>query len=463
MFAWLLIIGTLLSGTISGITSKVLYSYEADGECGRHKFNKPYFLTMAMFIGEALCLLFYFGGRYLDSRKTAPLDSHFTSIQKHDGGVIGQPLMNALSESPASPSTPSDSEGSSNQQSAARPPRYYFLILSCFDLSATCLSLVGLKYIDLSTYSMLRGSMVVFTVIFSALILRAKYAPKQIASIVVVVLGLTVVGCVGFLRTRFPASNTPSSDGDSHTITDQAIGLTLVTLGSGLNAAQNVVEELLLKKYVVPVHPLEVVGWEGVFGLMTSSFILLPVLTRIPGDDCGQQEDTLDSLKMMGNDGGVIGLVLPYLLALAFMNWSSVAISQVLTAVHRQLATAVRTALIWMVDLFIYYVISTSIGEYWDNWSWLQLVGFGVLMSGTISFSVITSRLRQQQSKPDNQQPLMMLPDDDLEGHHHTPQPRNPALATTTRSQRERNYDADDLRALAEHDQLYYHDPQRPR
>src|SRR5690349_2952419 len=48
-----------------------------------------------------------------------------------------------------------------------------------------------------------------------------------------------------------------------------------------------------------PVHPLEVVGYEGIFGLFFSSIVLLPILTRIPGSDCNSAEDTLDTLHMM--------------------------------------------------------------------------------------------------------------------------------------------------------------------
>lgn len=41
-----------------------LYDWKAHGSCGYHGFEKPYFLTLAMFVGEALCLLVYWAQQW---------------------------------------------------------------------------------------------------------------------------------------------------------------------------------------------------------------------------------------------------------------------------------------------------------------------------------------------------------------------------------------------------------------
>ena len=67
------------------------------------------------------------------------------------------------------------------------------------------------------------------------------------------------------------------------------IGIILVLLASALNAVQNVFEEKLLKAVGgAEVDPLELVGWEGLFGSLLSMFVLLPIVYQIPGDDCGR-------------------------------------------------------------------------------------------------------------------------------------------------------------------------------
>ena len=47
-----------------------------------------------------------------------------------------------------------------------------------------------------------------------------------------------------------------------------------------------------------------------------------------------------------------------------------------------------RPATVWMVDLFIFYYVSTSFGEQWNaSWSWLQLVGMITLLYGTAIYN----------------------------------------------------------------------------
>lgn len=47
-----------------------------------------------------------------------------------------------------------------------------------------------------------------------------------------------------------------------------------------------------------------------------------------------------------------------------------------------------RPATVWMVDLIIFYYLSTSFGEQWNaSWSWLQLVGMITLLYGTAIYN----------------------------------------------------------------------------
>lgn len=62
MVNWLIalpVVVVLASGTFSALSNKALYDYKSQGSCGYHGFEKPYFLTFAMFVGEALCLVVF--------------------------------------------------------------------------------------------------------------------------------------------------------------------------------------------------------------------------------------------------------------------------------------------------------------------------------------------------------------------------------------------------------------------
>merc|ERR1712066_288724 len=60
-----------------------------------------------------------------------------------------------------------------------------------------------------------------------------------------------------------------------------------------------------------------------------------------------------------------------------------------LSAVHRTMLEATRTAFIWGVDLFVHYVIDDKIdfGEAWMPYSYVQLIGFLFLIVGQMVYS----------------------------------------------------------------------------
>ena len=157
------------------------------------------------------------------------------------------------------------------------------------------------------------------------------------------------------------------------------------------------------------VDPLELVGWEGVFGTILSAFLLLPIVQQIPGDDCGKAEDTLNTFNQLKHSPMAICLCLAYIFALMLMNWTSQQISQQLSSVHRNLVSAVRTVLVWVGMLILYYNTShscekgkASYGEEWSKWSLLELAGFIVLVGGTVLYSyagILVAREQEQQER----------------------------------------------------------------
>ncbi len=223
---------------------------------------------------------------------------------------------------------------------------------------------------------MLRGSMVVFTAIFSLMVLKRRYSVFQWGGIGIVVVGLIIVGVSTLLK-----------GGDENSTTSKLIaGLLLTVLGSALNAIQNVVEEKLLKAANYTVHPLEVVGWEGLSGMINGSFILLPIVQHISGPrsgNCGVQEDTLDSLYMIAHSYEVVLLNLLYIFGLMALNWTANSLSLHLSATHRNLINTSRTVLVWIFSLILYYKVDRDVGENWNEYSLVQLAGFVLLIAGT--------------------------------------------------------------------------------
>jgi len=310
-----------------------------------------------MFVGEAMCLFYKLVMDWQNSRLKR--DSWEEDNAEAAFNAHNRPLL--------------------DKQDTKRPHIMIFCLLACFDLSATALGGVGLLWVTASANQMLRGSMIFFTGVFSVIIFRRNLGWRKWLGIAIVMVGLVLVGATGMLR--------PSSDNSHSASAGQVLtGLLLITAGSALNSLQNVLEEMLLKG--ATVDPLEVVGWEGCFGCLMCVTLLLPTVQAIKGDDVGCQENTRDSLMMLTGNPGMTFVVLGYAIALAVMNFYSQVVAKYLSAVHRMLMSTLRTVLVWVVNLIIFYVIpkGDEYGEDWDRYSWLQLGGFLILIFGTFVY-----------------------------------------------------------------------------
>merc|ERR1719265_2157308 len=72
-----------------------------------------------------------------------------------------------------------------------------------------------------------------------------------------------------------------------------------------------------------------------------------------------------------------------------------------LSSVHRTLVDALRTAMVWLVEIGIFYGTKSSFcseagqlqgqcfGTKWATWSPLQLVGFAMIVVGTLMYNAV--------------------------------------------------------------------------
>ena len=165
------------------------------------------------------------------------------------------------------------------------------------------------------------------------------------------------------------------------------LGIGLIVAGQFCNAVQMIVEEIYLKKR--SLEPLLVVGMEGLWGSLIMCFVVLPIIYFIPGDDNGSYENAIDALYMIKNSWSLALLIVGYWLSIAFYNFFGLSVAKSLTSVHRTLIDALRTMAVWGVQLVIYYRFSRDLGEDWNQYSWLELAGFLLLLCGTLIYNSI--------------------------------------------------------------------------
>jgi len=340
------ILGMLATGTLNTLCTKIQFTLTSVGAEGRpEQFHKPWFATLNMMFAMLLVGIVDKFARSMSTKsaKATPL--------LFDAG-------------------PDAGKNSANRLSYFRKA-CLVSIPAALDILATAFCAIGMLYIPASVWQMLRGSSIVFAAIFSIVFLRRQMFAYNWLGLALCVGGVGLVGLA-------------SVSGDSSVGGDPAgmvFGMTIVVAGQVVQAGQIIAEEFLMKSVDLPA--LQVVGLEGMWGTLIMIVVVYPLLWVIPGSDVGHQEDPFDTYALLANSPVLLSVVLLFQFSCGTFNATGIAITQSLSGVHRMMLDASRTVLIWAFGLAVHsWSPASPFGEEWTAYSYLQLVGFAVLVSG---------------------------------------------------------------------------------
>ncbi|KAG7163174.1 Solute carrier family 35 member F6-like 2 [Homarus americanus] len=177
----------------------------------------------------------------------------------------------------------------------------------------------------------------------------------------------------------------------------------LIVAAQVFTATQMVVEEKFLAKYKAP--PLMVVGWEGVFGFLTLSVLLVPMYYipagKFSGNERGVLEDAIDAFVQLSNSGTLVASIILTIISIAFFNFAGVSVTKEFSATTRMVLDSVRTLVIWLVTLALR----------WQTFQYLQPIGYVVLVVGMMLYNDVLilpflrrrGLVRDQPSESDSQ------------------------------------------------------------
>jgi len=375
----IVIAGMLIFGTCTVVIQKLILSMKGWNKNGEWvQFKKPWFQTEAMFIGMFGCLAVYEVMRCVQRRKEKNTPAEDLSESK--------PLVNSDSTREAKPK---------------QIPVWKQYCLVCApalcDMCATAMMNIGLLWIAPSVWQMLRGSMVIFSALFSKFFLHRPLHASHWTGVGVVAFSLVVVAFAALNTPPRPHIGSSSSEEDSSSSSEKtkpavlvALGCSLVVIAQIIQASQIVIEEHLLKN--IQLHPVLVVGLEGAWGTLSCS-ILLCFTSFIPHDYGG--EDALDTLYMFFHNGSILGFGIFYAAVILCYNLFGMFVTSYTSAVIRTILEGLRCACIWITNMVIYYTYTgiyhkdTDFGEFWNDWSYLQLCGFLFLLLGMFVYNGI--------------------------------------------------------------------------
>lgn len=320
----------LVTGSINTLSAKWAdrFSVKGCGESQEHPFNHPFLQAVGMFLGEFSCLAVFY---ILRCRAAG----------SPDGGVENQQPFSPL----------------------------LFLPPALCDMTGTSIMYVALTMTSASSFQMLRGSVIIFTGLFSVGFLGRRLAPSQWLGILATIAGLVIVGLADLL----------SKHDDQHKLSDVITGDLLIIMAQVIISVQMVLEEKFIYKH--DVHPLRAVGSEGLFGFVILSLLLVP-MNYIPAGPLsssprGTLEDVPDAVCQVGRQPLIALALLGNISSIAFFNFAGVSVTKELSATTRMVLDSLRTVAIWAVSL--------ALG--WESFQGLQILGFLVLLAGTALYN----------------------------------------------------------------------------
>eukprot|EP00096_Caligus_rogercresseyi_P014440 TRINITY_DN6960_c0_g1_i2.p1 TRINITY_DN6960_c0_g1~~TRINITY_DN6960_c0_g1_i2.p1 ORF type:complete len:423 (+),score=100.03 TRINITY_DN6960_c0_g1_i2:169-1437(+) len=354
----------VITGSINTLSVKWANEIKAVNSVGvSTEFNHPFLQAVTMFLGEMLCMVAYFGMQVFNRYRNREQEAD-----------------------------------SSDKLPFTWRQSWIFFVPAMLDMSATSIMYVGLTLTSASSFQMLRGAVIIFTGIASMIFLKKRLKWFQWLGMVVVCVGLVLVAVADLMNPSsdedcikkgskvepvhddaafiipFCDPNGESNSGSSN----EVLGDVLIIAAQLIVASQMVYEEKFLGKYNVPA--LVAVGWEGFFGFVVLTILLVPMgyigtNSRLWGHSPVPPyviEDSIDGLIQIFNANLLLLSICGTIISIAFFNFAGISVTKELSATTRMVLDSVRTLVIWLISLALR----------WQEFHYLQLFGFIVLLSG---------------------------------------------------------------------------------
>ncbi|KAH9900542.1 hypothetical protein F4778DRAFT_739414 [Xylariomycetidae sp. FL2044] len=395
---------------LTGVCNTLLTKYQ-DNQCVRNcddpnpknraHFEQPVLQTAQMFVGEAGCWIVV--GLIAAYRRIAASRSRntgYTPVASNDDTAAenDNDASSIHSETPLTGPTNKSSATASGGGPDGLLRGFGILLLALpaiCDICGTTLMNAGLLMVAASIYQMTRGALVLFVGLFSVVFLRRRLHLFQWLSLVGVVLGVAVVGLAGAIWPDAPAHKSQEAatswaavlaggggDEENPAMTEAAravIGVLLIAGAQIFTATQFVLEEFLLERS--NIDPIEVVGWEGLFGLAVTLIIMLIMHFAVGRTDAGRYGifDMVEGFRQMIEYRAVLVSSFLIMISIGGFNFFGLSVTRSVSATSRSTIDTCRTLFIWIV----------SLGLGWETFKWLQVLGFALLVYFTFLFNGI--------------------------------------------------------------------------
>ena len=272
---------------------------------------------------------------------------------------------------------------------------------SLFNIMGISIGYFALTMTSVTSFEMLRGSVIIFTGINSSVFLSQQISLRKWASMIIILIGLIFVGLADVLQlseengaqdstsASIMGSSSANIENDSKCamnetiVSFEVIGNIMVVAAQIFFSFQFVYEEKLLNTY--DITPLQMVGWEGLYGLTIMS-VVLALLSYIDIGSClfssspsppWTLADPIDGFVQLGNNQLLLFLFCSHLLLVPFNMYASISVTKEFNATTRMVFESIKCVIVWIVSLCVE----------WQQFQSLQLIGFFIMTGGILMYN----------------------------------------------------------------------------
>ncbi|XP_045490101.1 solute carrier family 35 member F6-like [Pieris rapae] len=238
-------------------------------------------------------------------------------------------------------------------------------------LASIAVMYLGLALTYPRSLTMYRGTAVLFIGVLSTVFLHKHIQFKEWYGMVKITLGFLTVGVTDVI---FDLSK--DDKGQISLLT----GDMLIIISLVLSSCQMVYEEKYISEFDIP--PMQVVGWEGIFGFSMSSILFFAFYWALAVPNFGHGPngiigDTIDGLLQIGNNHLLLCAVLGSVISVALFTFAGISITKNISATHRMVLDSFRIIVIWIV----------SVSVKWQEFYLLHIVGFALIVLGICKYN----------------------------------------------------------------------------
>jgi len=238
------------------------------------------------------------------------------------------------------------------------------------DACAQILVIQGNAKIAVSLLMILKASRAIFSAILQIVWLKRKLHNYQVVSLVLCTGGLGLASLASFLAKTSSSSNL-------------ALGITFVLLAEAFRSVRIVYDEKLMKDY--NYEPCMIIALEGVYGTIISGSALIAV-NFISGSDMGSVENFANTIYMIDNSKILVVLLALFPIWINGMYLSGIFVTKYVSAVFNAVLTAATVVVVWVYELAINKWVDSRYGAPWNEYSYLQLIGFLLIIFATLLY-----------------------------------------------------------------------------